>query len=171
MHAWGPWQSLSREPPNRPPIPPPPAHRVCLHPRPQALNSYHPTGMDLMRPHPTLAHVAMPLHLRVWRAALSDHPDTQFIAYIIDGMEHGFLIGFQQPGPLRTAVSNCPSAEADPQVVADYIRKEVTLRRFLGPFTHESVPAGTHLGKFGVIPKGHTPGKWCLITDLSSQKV
>ena len=121
-------------------------------------------------PHPgTRGHATPPASVE--GAALSDHPDTQFIASIIDGMEHGFLIGFQQPGPLRMAVSNCPSAEADPQVVADYIRKEVTLRRFLGPFTHESVPAGTHLGKFGVIPKGHTPGKWCLITDLSSQKV
>ena len=68
------------------------------------------------------------------------------------------------------AVSNCPSAEAHPQVVADYIRKEVTLGRFIGPFTPERVPAGTHLSKFGVIPKGHIPGKWRLIMDLSSPK-
>ena len=165
LTAWGSYIPRATEPP-------PPHQRTGYVYTPDllALHSCHPTGTDRTRPHPTLAHVATPLHLRAWWAALSDHPDTRFIAYIIDGMEHGFRIGFQRPGPLRAAVSNCPSAEAHPQVVADYIRKEVTLGRFLGPFTNESVPAGTHLSKFGVILKGHTPGKWRLITDLSSPK-
>ena len=30
--------------------------------------------------------------------------------------------------------------------------------------------AGVHVSRFGVIPKPHKPGKWRLITDLSSPK-
>ena len=26
---------------------------------------------------------------------------------------------------------------------------------------------GIHVSRFGIIPKPHQPGKWCLITDLS----
>ena len=55
-------------------------------------------------------------------------------------------------------------------MVTDYIAKEVSLGRFLGPFSLTDAPPLTHLSKFAVIPKGHTPGKWRLITDLSSPK-
>ena len=41
-------------------------------------------------------------------------------------------------------------------------KKELSCRRMLGPFPLLQV------NKMGVIPKGHTPGKWRLITDLSS---
>ena len=53
-------------------------------------------------------------------------------------------------------------------MITEYIEREVALGRFLGPFSHP--PPNTHLNRFGVIPKGHTPGKWRLITDLSAPR-
>lgn len=50
--------------------------------------------------------------------------------------------------------------------MADYIRKEVTLGRMIGPL-HTNVVQFVHRNRIGVVPKGHTTGKWRLITDLS----
>lgn len=43
---------------------------------------------------------------------------------------------------------------------------EMAEGRILVPINPESVP-GLHMSCFGVIPKGHSSGKWRLITDLS----
>ena len=117
-----------------------------------------------------MTHVTTPLILAQWRAVLVGHPDTRFVAYIVNGIEHGFRVGFERPRPLCSATGNCPSANAHPQVITEYIEKEVGLGRFLGPFSGQNAPPGIHLNKFGVIPKGHTPGTWRLITDLSSPR-
>ena len=147
---------------------PPPSHTGYAYtPDLVALDSCHPSHRS--PPHPALARVTTPLKLPAWRAALSGHPDPRFVTYILDGIEHGFRIGFERPRPLRTSTGNCPSAEAHPQIVVEYIQKEVMLGRFIGPFTAGAIPH-MQLSKFGVIPKGHTPGKWRLITDLSSPK-
>ena len=56
-----------------------------------------------------------------------------------------------------------PSAEAHAAVVEEYLQRELGAGRLIGP-----LPAtGLHVNRFGVIPKGHTPRKWRLITDLS----
>ena len=43
----------------------------------------------------------------------------------------------------------------------------MTLGHVVGPLPLRQVP-GVHISPFRVIPKGHTPGKWQLIVDLSS---
>ena len=134
-------------------------------------------AMDSCRPHghtepnadPSLSAISTPLNLQAWRMALSRHPDSQFTSYIISGIENGFRVGFNRDQPLCSATKNCPSANTHPQVITDYIEKEKALGRFLGPFPEGQV-LHVHISKFGVIPKGHTPGKWRLITDLSSLK-
>ena len=121
-------------------------------------------AMDSCRPHghtepnadPSLSAISTPLNLQAWRMALSRHLDSQFTSYIISGIENGF-----RDQPLCSATKNCPSANTHPQVSTDYIEKEKALGRFLGPFPEGQVPH-VHISKFGVIPKGHTPGKWCL---------
>ena len=133
-----------------------------------ALDSCHPGGCPSR--HPSVTHIVTPLKLSAWRVVLSEHPDIQFATYILNGIEHGFRVGFERPRPLRSAESNCPSAAAHPQVITEYIEKEDSLGCFLGPFHHGDAPTNTHLNKFGVIPKGHTPGKWRLITDLSAPR-
>ena len=51
----------------------------------------------------------------------------------------------------------------NPVVIDKYLSEERSGNRLIGPLE----PNGIHLSRFGVIPKGHTPGKWRLITDLS----
>ena len=58
------------------------------------------------------------------------------------------------------------SAQQHPEVIDDYLRKEITASNILGPFSSLSAPM-VHINRFGVIPKKHQPGKWRLITDLS----
>ncbi len=53
------------------------------------------------------------------------------------------------------------------EVIRDYLQKELSLGRMLGPFTDTNSLPPFHINRFGVIPKGHNIGKWRLITDLS----
>lgn len=58
-----------------------------------------------------------------------------------------------------------PSAIRHSEVVDSYLREELALGRFVGPFPRDQFPQ-VQVSRFGVIPKS-TPGKWRLITDLS----
>lgn len=95
---------------------------------------------------------------------MSPHPDSLFKNWLFDGLAHGFRIGFDRSSRLVAATQNLPSATLQESVVSEYIRKEVGLGHFTGPLPE----AGIHVSPVGVIPKGHTPGKWRVITDLSS---
>ena len=59
-----------------------------------------------------------------------------------------------------------PSVVSHPAVVQEFLEKECSLGRMVGPLPTDSTP-GLQISPFGVIPKGHTPGKWRLIVDLS----
>ena len=62
---------------------------------------------------------------------------------------------------------NCPLADAHPQVITEHIREEAAAGHFFGQIAEDQAQF-VHISKFGVISKGHIPGKWHLITDLSS---
>ena len=57
------------------------------------------------------------------------------------------------------------SAALHPSVVDSYISTETREGRMLGPFSPGA--EGLQINRMGVVPKGHTPGRWKLITDLS----
>ena len=59
-----------------------------------------------------------------------------------------------------------PSALQHPEVVERYIQTEQAEGRIIGPLG-ESESQIVHMNRIGVIPKGRTPGRWRLITDLS----
>ena len=105
-------------------------------------------------------------HLRAWQAGLAAHPDREFAAYILEGLQYGFRVGFDHTKPLKPASKNMPSAQLHPEVIDQYLAKEASAGRILGP-----IAAGTtnraQTNRLGVVPKGHTPGRWRLITDLS----
>ena len=117
--------------------------------------------------HTTLSAISTQLNTSAWALALSYHPDRALAGYIVKGLQAGFRIGFRWGSPLRSARSNMQSARQHRQIITDYLRKEQSLGRMLGPFTATEIPACTHINRFGVIPKGHNTGKWRLITDLS----
>ena len=106
-------------------------------------------------------------NLEGWHRALSSHTDQTFAHYIIEGLCQGFRIGFNRSSPLRSAANNMGSALQHPEVISEYLQKEKAPGRLLGPFGRECSFPELHINRFGVIPKGHTSGKWRLITDLS----
>lgn len=59
-----------------------------------------------------------------------------------------------------------PSATEHPEVVGEYIQSEVSKGRMIGPLPRRLEDL-CHVSRIGVILKGHTPGKWRLITNLS----
>ena len=114
-----------------------------------------------------LMAVSTPLSLPAWEQALTSHPDRAFARYICQGLRYGFRIGFQCSAQLRPAKANMESAKQHPEVVSEYLHKECSLGRMLGPFPETSQLPPLHISRFGVIPKGHNTGRFRLITDLS----
>jgi len=55
-------------------------------------------------------------------------------------------------------------------VVTEYLNKEISLGRVVGPFPKHAIPVG-QISRFGVIPKSHQPNSWRLIFDLSYPKI
>jgi hypothetical protein len=45
-----------------------------------------------------------------WHWALAGHPDKAFARYVLDGMEHGFRVGFDHSTALVSSTRNMPSA-------------------------------------------------------------
>ena len=75
-----------------------------------------------------------------------------FVAFILRGMTHGFLIGFNRShGHLRLLSANHPSSLANGTVVDEYIASEVALDRLVGPITGEAA-VGVHLSPIGLVP-------------------
>ena len=87
-------------------------------------------------------------------------------AYIIDGLWHGFRVGFNHSCQLHSSHRNMQSALQQPTVVDEHVQGEKQGGRIVVPFPPSVVP-GLHVNRMGIIPKGHTPGRWRLITDLS----
>ena len=130
--------------------------------------------LDFCRPHGVQNQAAFtaapsPLRRPAWEVALRPHPDRAFVTFILTGIRDGFCIGFNHYAPLKSAPQNMRSELVHPEVVQQYLDKECSLGRMLGPFSAAEMsrlPA-CHINQFGVIPKGHNTGNWRLIIDLS----
>lgn len=111
--------------------------------------------------------VSTPLVVSEWRRCLSNHPDREFVDYILRGLEEGFRLGFNyaECTPV-SAKSNMQSATGRPVVIDNYLAKEVGLGRVVGPLIQDQFPE-VHVSRFGLVPKNHQPDKWRLIVDLS----
>lgn len=95
------------------------------------------------------------------------HHDRQTVAYVLEGLQHGFCLGFRPARRLKAAKKNKSSAFQNPKVIDDYLANEVARCRVAGPFPSIPLP-NLQISSFGVIPKKGQPGKWRLIVDLSS---
>ena len=111
--------------------------------------------------------VHTPLNLEQWIRELSDHPDTSFANYILDGIHRGFRIGFDRSRSLVSANSNLHCN--NPDIVSDYLAREVALHR-MWKCPMGVRPKGVHISPLGLIPKKNKPGKWRMIVDLSSPR-
>ncbi|MCG8624736.1 MAG: hypothetical protein MJE68_22410 [Proteobacteria bacterium] len=108
-----------------------------------------------------------PLRVAVWSAALRAHPDTEFVGYLLEGIQHGFRIGFNCKNyHTRSIHANLSSAKDHPDIIGKYLATECAKGRMLGPFPIASMP-DIQINRIGVIPKKSSSNKWRLITDLS----
>ena len=131
------------------------------------LESKRPTVPPVL---PALGYtITSPLIVDNWRWALRNHPDRDLTNYLLEGIAHGFHIGFDRRHICRPAGSNMKSAIDNPRPVQEYLDKELAAGRIIGPFDPQSVQ-GAQVSRFGVIPKSGQPGRWRLILDLSSPK-
>ena len=87
--------------------------------------------------HPRLRRISSPLtaHLARWQQALSGHPDRAFVQFVLQGLEHGFRVGFTASTPLLPAPGNMHSARTHPEVIDEYLSTELAEGRMLGPFS------------------------------------
>ena len=104
-------------------------------------------------------------HLSAWQLALGSHPDKDFISYILEGINHGFRVGFDYSRSLCPARRNMPSTKDHGEVIETYLAGEVPAGRILSSSTTSKVKV--QINHLGVVPKGRASGKWSLITDLS----
>lgn len=111
-----------------------------------------------------------PLHHEAFAHELASHQDQQQASYVLQGIQHGFRLGFQPSFLLKSAKKNKQSALLHANMVDKYLANEVMLGRVAGPFPFPPLP-NLHISSFGVIPKRGQPGKWRLIVDLSSPGV
>ena len=114
--------------------------------------------------------VGTPLIAKRWAHYLSGHPDQRLVHWLQSGMEKGFHINFDyinMQAKLKQAGTNLLSASLNQDVVSRYIKDEVVLGQMAGSLSQKAAER-VHTSPIGVIPKGHTPGKWRLIVDLSS---
>ena len=65
---------------------------------------------------------------------LRNYPHPDKAAYVIQGLRHGFHLGFNHKISLKSASGNMASAVANPQVIDNYLHTEVQLGRVAGPF-------------------------------------
>ena len=108
-----------------------------------------------------------PLKVAQWDHMLAQHPDRQYVAYLLSGIQEGFRIGYERrEHVLGSARKNMKTAMENPQVIKEYLDVERKRGVLLGPFERSEMPE-VHLSRFGVIPKSNQPGKWRLIVDLS----
>ena len=111
--------------------------------------------------------ISTPLIASAWRTLLIVNPYRELIHFFHSGITHGFRIGFNYTSPaLQSAKKNLQSATEHPEVIDQYLQKEVDESRVIGPFSLKEVPR-VHSRCFGVIPKSYQPNKWRLIVDLS----
>ena len=82
------------------------------------------------------------------------------------GVEKGFRIGYNYTRQCKASGRSLASALENPEVVQEYIQKEMGLGRIVAPMEKASA-INLQVSPFGVIPKQHAPGQWRLIVDLS----
>lgn len=134
-------------------------------------SNLRPNGLPWLPQQITLAE--SPINISFWEQELASHKDAQFVALILQGLRKGFPIGFQSSShTLRPAKGNLISALVHPQVVSNYIAKELELQRIalVGPAATTTTISqfNIQLSPLGVIPKKGRVDQWRMIMDLSS---
>ena len=85
---------------------------------------------------------------------LRKYPDSKKVAYVIQGLKKGFSLEYTGQFKFRTP-ENPPTAKLDPQLIRDWLNKEIKLGRMLGPFKDPPFP-DLMCSPMGLVPKKDT---------------
>lgn len=117
-----------------------------------------PDGQILTMP------IKSPLNLYAWTTGLADHTDTNFVNFLLDGIQEGVDIGYTGPRFLRIH-DNWPSLNIHRDEVESIITDDILRGHVLGPFV--APPTSGFVGNpMGAYIKKRS-NKVRLITDLS----
>ena len=110
--------------------------------------------------------VVTPLVWQQWEKELEDHPDREWVEFLVRGIREGFRLGRDQ-GAVTLSERGGSMYEASEHrgIIEEYLAKEVQGKRVW------RVESGTEMvqcSPFGVIPKKGKPGRWRLIVNLSA---
>ncbi len=104
------------------------------------------------------------MYADVWTSNLRDHPDRAYCGFLMDGLRAGFRVGFRYGGAVCKGVaSNMPTTCDHPEVVSEFLEKELRAGRVFSPIEDECLPL-VQINRLGLVPKNHQP------VDLSSPK-
>ena len=96
----------------------------------------------------------MPLKPNQLSKLLSRYPDSDKVAYVIQGLKQGLTLEYTGQFKFR-ALENLPTAKLDPQLIRDRLNKEIQLGRMLGPFKEPPFP-DLMCSPVGLVPKKDT---------------
>ena len=71
-----------------------------------------------------------PLIPDLFAQELREHPDQDRVSFVIQGLRHGFKVGFLATSPLSSSKRNKPSALQHPAIVDAYLANEVSKGQF-----------------------------------------
>ncbi len=112
--------------------------------------------------------VVSPLKWQEWERELEEHPDKEWMKFLVRGIRAGFRLGHDQSVVEVTGRrGGMYKALEHKAIIDEYLAKEERARRIWR--ISSSVDKGrVQCSPFGVIPKKGKPGKWRLIVNLSA---
>lgn len=119
---------------------------------------------DLNPPRRIPTNVYTPVNIKNFSIALTTHPNQELVAYLINGLKHGFDIGFNKHSPLLSTHTNLKSATDHTHDVTTAICKELVRGHTCGPFATMPIK-NLHCSPLGSREK--KDGTRRLIMDLS----
>ena len=90
---------------------------------------YNPTKHSLCK------YLNTTIKISALATALKNHPDRQFVKFLIQGFTHGFHPGLQVTPDSSYTCHNLQSAIAEPDIVDKLLDKEVKESFMIGPFS------------------------------------
>jgi len=110
--------------------------------------------------------VVTPLLWQQWERELEEHPDRDWVEFLVRGVRHGFRLGHDQSAiVLKERKGSMYETSQHREIITDYLQTELRERRI---WRVEEGAETVQCSPFGVIPKKGKPGRWRLIVNLSA---
>ncbi len=110
--------------------------------------------------------VVTPLKWQQWEKDLGEHPDKEWVEFLVRGLRRGFRLGHDQDrSRLGSQTGSMYEASQHRDIITNYLQNELQERRI---WRVDGDTVEVQCSPFGVIPKKGKPGRWRLIVNLSA---